>query len=143
MTTARVSGLDQLKAKFRALPDELRKEIGDAMEKGAEEIVKMARRLVPKDTGELANSIGWTWGEPPAGSITIAQSKPRPGDDQRITIYAGNDKAIHARWLEFGTVKMRAQPYFYPSYRALRRRVTGRVNRALRKAAKTVAGNGN
>jgi len=142
MPRTKTIGLDKLRAKFRALPGAVRDEIRAAMEAGAAEVVRMARSLCPVDRGDLRDSIGWTWGEAPAGSITLGQAKG-PGEGERITIYAGDEKAFYARWVEFGTVKMPARPFFYPSWRALRKRVKGRHTRALTKALKKVAGNGN
>ena len=40
----------------------------------------------------------------------------------------------YASWVEFGTKHSAANPFFWPSYRALRRRVMGRIMRAIRKA---------
>lgn len=141
-----ISGLEQLRAKIRALPDAARAEIRRAMEQGADEMVGMAKRLVPVDSGALRDSIGWTWGEPPKGSITLAKSDPNA---EAITIYAGSrDKslgdrdAFYVRWVEFGTVSQAAQPFFFPSFRALRKRVKSRNTRAVSKAFKKVAAGG-
>lgn len=136
---AKVQGLDKLRKKMRALPDVARKEIRAAMEKGANEIVAMAKGLVPVDNGDLRDSIGWTWGSAPKGSMTLAQAGE---GDFRLTIYAGNDRAFYARWVEFGTEQNTAQPFFYPSYRALRKRTKSRISRAYTKAAKKVAAGG-
>ena len=82
-------------------------------------------------------------------------------NDLRISIYAGDDKAFYARWIEFGTKPhnvakgggnkghrgeahlhpgTRAYPFFFPSYRANQKKMKSRVNRAINKAAKQVAG---
>ena len=57
-----------------------------------------------------------------------------------ITIYAGDDKAFYARFVEFGTVKMKAIPFFFPAYRTNKKRAKSRVRRAHTKAAKIVVG---
>jgi HK97 gp10 family phage protein len=141
-----ISGLEQLRAKIRALPEAARADIRKAMEQSADEVVAMAKRLVPVDSGALRDSIGWTWGEPPKGSFALARSGP-PGE--AITIYAGSrDKelggrdAFYVRWVEFGTVTATAHPFFFPSWRALRRRVKSRNSRAVSKAFKKVAAGG-
>jgi HK97 gp10 family phage protein len=103
------------------------------MEKSAQEIVALAKHLCPVDSGDLRDSIGWTWGDAPAGSMVLASTG---GAALRITIYAGDSDAFYARWLEFGTVKMAAHPYFFPAYRTLRKRVKGRTKRAINKAVK-------
>jgi HK97 gp10 family phage protein len=104
--------------------------------KSAEEIVREMRALVPKDTGAVALSIGWTWGNAPKGTVAVAQSAATRGDGLRATIFAGGGEQFYARFLEFGTVRMAARPFFFPVYRANRRRVIGRINRAVRKAAR-------
>ena len=105
-----------------------------AMEKGAQEMVDMAKRLVPVESGSLRDSINWTWGEAPKGATVLAESTPTERG-LKITVYATDFKA---RWLEFGTVKMRAQPYFFPSWRTLRKRIKSRIVREQRKAIKFV-----
>ncbi|EJN04477.1 HK97-gp10 family putative phage morphogenesis protein [Phyllobacterium sp. YR531] len=128
----------------------------DAMEVGAEEIVTMMRNLVAVDDGDLKASIGWTWGKAPKGAMVIGKVKPASGN-ATITIFAGNAKAYYARFVEFGTAPhlnggrfagsknpgTSKQPFFYVSYRANRKRVTRRVNTAVRKAVRKVwNGNG-
>lgn len=104
------------------------------MEKSADEIVDMMKRLVPVDKGDLRDSIGWTWGDPPDGATVVASAVS--SDGIAITIFAGGGDAFHARFVEFGTRNMPAQPFFYVSWRANRKRVLARTKRALRKAVK-------
>lgn len=139
-TGARIIGLEKLQKKLNAMPKSVKQEIRKALEQSAEEIVSLARNLVPVDKGDLRDSIGWTYGDVPKGSISLGSVRASElTGDLTITVYAGNSKAFYARWQEFGTQKMQAQPFFYPAYRALRRRAKGRVTRATNKAAKKVA----
>ena len=132
-----VKGLPELRRKFtQTIPEEVRKSATDALERGAQEIVDLARSLVPVDKGDLRESIGWTWGDAPSGSLTLGTVGGQEYGTLQITIYAGNDEAFYARWLEFGTSKMRAHPYFFPAYRTLRRRVRGRITRSISGAIK-------
>lgn len=106
-----------------------------AMEKGAKELVAAMKRMVPVDSGDLRDSIGWTWGSAPKGSRVLAES----ASDSRglkITVYAGNNEAFYARWVEFGTSKSAAHPFFFPAYRSLRKRIKSRITREMRKAIK-------
>ncbi|NGO63954.1 HK97 gp10 family phage protein [Rhizobium daejeonense] len=151
-----VQGVAELNKKVAAIPKRIENAAKKAMETGAQELVDMMRRLVPVDSGDLRDSIGWTWGNAPAGAKVIAQSDP-DSRGLRITVYAGNEKAYYAAWLEFGTAPhnvakgggnksfkgdahghpgSRAQPFFFPSYRALRKRVQSRIKRETRKAIK-------
>lgn len=163
-----IKGLSKLQQKLSALPDAVKEEISKAMEQGAQEIVDFARRLVPVDEMTLYESIGWTWGEPPEGALVLARSKRRQGDGLRITVYAGGGEAFYARWVEFGTAPhnvargggtvagrrslasggglghpgARAQPFFFPAYRASRRRIRSRISRATNAAARKQAARG-
>lgn len=139
-TYAKVIGQEKLKKKLLALVSAGKIEIKKAMETSADEIVAMAKGLVPADTGALRDSIGWTWGKAPKGAMTLGTVQTDAVDSGfTITIYAGNSEAYYARWVEFGTQKMGQRPYFYPSYRALRKRAKGRVTRAVNKTFKKVS----
>jgi HK97 gp10 family phage protein len=111
-----------------------------AMEKGAQELVDMMKRLVPIDQGDLRDSIGWTWGDAPVGTAVILQG--RGGSEyaaMQITVYAGSDKAFYASYVEFGTKSGKpAHPFFFPSWRALRKRIKARILREQKKAIKFV-----
>lgn len=147
-----IKGLKELQRKLDALPARVKQRIREAMEAGADEIVSMAKALVPADSGALRESIGWTYGRAPKGAMTIGKVQSI-GGDLTITIYAGNSEAFYARWVEFGTSAHKAggkfegadipaipaQPFFYVSFRANRKRVKGRITRAINKAAKEVA----
>lgn len=118
----------------------------------ADAVVAMMKRLAPKDTGELQDSIGWVWGNSaPKGAMAIATVGK---GDLSITIYAGSSDAFHARFVEFGVAAhiaggkfagaeipaIPAQPFFYPSWRAMRKRVRRALRKASRNAARKVAG---
>ena len=135
--TARVFNRQRLNAKLRALPKAAEDEIRKAIAKSADEITEMARGLAPVDDGDLRRSIGWTWGEAPKGSKVLG--KASAGANLTATVFAGDDKAYYARWVEFGTTKMSAQAYFFPSYRSNKKRAKNRIARATSKAAKSVA----
>lgn len=135
-----VEGLDRLLRKMALIPPRVEKAAAQALEKSAEEMVQMMRRHVGKKSGTLAASIGWTWGEAPAGSMVIGQFKGHAKASMAITIYAGgkvgDDDAFYGRFQEFGTRHMAANPFFYPAYRALKPRHISRLKREVRKAMK-------
>lgn len=151
-----VKGVSEMNKRFADIPKRLEVAASAAMEKGAQELVDMMKRIVPVDDGDLRDSIGWTWGDAPAGAKVISQSN----EDRRglkITVYAGSEKAFYAAWVEFGTSPhnvaqgggnksfsgdahghpgSRAQPFFFPSYRSLRKRIQSRIKRQTRAAMK-------
>lgn len=159
-----IIGLAKLDKKLKNLPKQASSTIKLAMEKSADEIVSMMQSLVPKDSGELRDSIGWTWGKAPKGSTALAIAKSSLGGDLTITIYAGNEEAYYAKWVEFGTAAgikgqrstadtsrktgrivqrthsgTSAQPFFFVSWRANRKSTKARIRRAVNKAAKIEA----
>lgn len=147
-----IKGLAELQRKLDRLPQVAKARIREAMELGANQIVDLAKSLVPVDTGSLRESIGWTYGRAPKGALTLSKVQS-VGGDLTITIYAGNSDAFWARWVEFGTSShtaggkfagatipaVAASPFFFVSYRSSRKRVKSRITRAINKAAKQVA----
>jgi|SRR5215207_76050 len=97
-------------AGYAAVLDEARK-IGGAM-----------KNAVPRESGNLADSI-------------ILETNPKAA---RVRIMAGGAKTMtpnrtdYALHQEYGTQKMPAHPFFWPSWRAGR----GRARRAIAKATK-------
>ncbi|MFC3163061.1 HK97-gp10 family putative phage morphogenesis protein [Ciceribacter thiooxidans] len=145
-----VQGLDRLHRKLtRTIPERVLARVREAMEQAAEEAVDVIRSLAPEDSGALKDSIGWTWGDAPKGSIALLTSK-RTAGGMRITIYAGGGDAFYARFVEFGTSPhvnkgkfagtqnpgMAAQPFFFPGWRMVRRKAKRRMTGAIRKAIK-------
>lgn len=150
-----ILGLAKLNRKLAKLPAAAEKRIKESMGQGADEIVALMKSLVAVDSGELRDSIGWTWGDAPKYSQKIATVKSADGK-LVITIYAGNSKVRYAHLVEFATKAhqnggqfpgtqhpgTQAQPFFFVSYRALRRRTKSRITRAINKSAKEVAAGG-
>lgn len=152
-------GMPQLLARLRELPDDVQIELRNNMVQTAERVVAMMKRLCPVRTGALRDSIGWTWGAPPRGAFSLGTVR---GDQSAlaISIFAGGTTATRrmqsrasgrrqsdqkrsgsfetdeARLIEFGTVHMAAQPFFYPAWRANRSRYKAGQVAALRRAVK-------
>ncbi len=128
-------------AAIAANPEGVRREVRKAMEAAAEDIVQQMRRLAPKDSGDLARSIGWTWGAPPGGTIRVTSIGGDP--DMTITVYAGGKvgsaDAFYARFQEFGTRKMPANPFFFPTWRQKKRSVRAKLAGAVRRGLKAKA----
>lgn len=130
-----VLGLSSLRRRLtKTIPDNVRLATAEAMERQAARLVAEMKRLAPVDQGELRDSIGWTWGDSPAGATVIAQAFGREYETMRITIYAGGGGADHARFQEFGTVNMPPNPFFYVSWRKMKRGIKSSITRARKKA---------
>ena len=134
-----VKNLDKFQRKMRGLPIQIRLEVVRQLEKEADKIVKLMRAFAPKGaTRQLVESIGWTWGDVPKGAVTVGKVAGSEHDRIAIKIYAGGGDAFYARFQEFGTVKMAANPFFFPVWRAEKRRAKAGVKRAVSRAIKRV-----
>lgn len=137
-----VEGLAKFEARWKRIPQNALINVRAAMEEAATDIVEEMWSRAPQGaTGALGASIGWRWGDAPKGSFSIGTVGGKEYSSLKITIYAGTrDKslgdqdAFYARFQEFGTVKMPANPFFFPVWRARSKRVKARISRAIRKA---------
>lgn len=143
MASFKVSGLAELRRQLvQQLPAEIKKEVQTSLEKSGEEMAAMARALAPVDDGDLQASIKVTT----AGEMTPLYSSggQQKVADLSVRVSAGNSSVRYAAIVEFGrkaTDKagaMAARPFFWPSYRALKKRFKGRTTRAINKALKKV-----
>ncbi len=147
---------EKLLKKLAAIQGAPREAMKAALTQNAVEITDMQKRLAPVDSGDLRNSIGYTFGEYRAANANVRGVSGGGGGDPdlSVTIHAGDEKAFYARWLEFGVSKswtiggkfegaahpgFSAEPYFFPAWRALKRRSKSRLTRAMRKAIKEAA----
>ena len=140
----------RLRARLAKVPDIIREAAASAMEECAAEIVAEMKLLVPVDSGDLRDSIGWTWGEVPPGSFMIDEIRSGKNAGQqyatlRIKIYAGSKEAFYARFVEFGTkTGVRAQPFFFAAYKKWggKAKFRARIRAAIRKRIKEAFNNG-
>ncbi len=132
-----VKGLAEFNRRWGAIPAKVRQAARETLEQNAEEIVADMKRVAPKgESLDLVNSIGWTWGDAPEGSTVIGTVGGKEYSTLRITIYAGAGDAFYARFQEFGTKNMPANPFFFPVWRTRKRRVKSRLTRNINKAIK-------
>ena len=139
-----VQGLANFERRWTAVPKAVRKAMLDTLEQNAEELVAEMEREKPLPEIE----VGWTWGKPPKGAVAVAKS-PATDRGLAITVWARakSGAGFNAAWFEFGTNERQhksgkstgaitAQPFFYPVYRARKRRVKSRLTRNVNKAIK-------
>lgn len=110
--------------KLGQLRTEVVDEIAKAQEANAVEFAGMVTRAAPVRKG------------PSGGALRDSTRIERPVKNRgamRYRVTSGDEKAYYARWVEFIY-----QAYFYPSYRALRRKFTRRYQIAFAKARKRI-----
>ena len=148
---ATVEGLDKLNARLRAMPTDTKLQVSAAIEKSAEDLVAQAKRFVPVEEGDLRDSIEWHWtgqgDDSGQGEASASRQATKGAEHLSATVTAGGTlKGGHAGWVEFGTAASEghaatpAQPFFFPAYRLLRKKIRSRIARALGKAIKASAG---
>lgn len=132
-----VKGTAQLHRRFAQIPEIIREEVAAELEKQANLMVRQMKALAPKgSTRKLVDSIGWTWGDAPKGTMSVGTIRGHEYGKMKITLYAGGEEAFYARFQEFGTKTMPASPFFFPVFRAEKRRVKAALSRAVTRAAK-------
>jgi HK97 gp10 family phage protein len=154
-----VKGLDVLHRRLVAITPKIEAAVRPVMETYARQIVAQMQAVAPEDSGDLKKSIKWKWGDPPKGAVAIASfsgSDDSSDTGLRISIYADGNVAFYAHFIEFGTAPhalaqnasvargkrqdqggqhpgTAAQPFFFPIWRANRKRVKAGISRAVRK----------
>jgi HK97 gp10 family phage protein len=135
---AKIQGLDALKRKLAALPRETKREIRGVLEKSATEMVVLAKGLAPVDDGNLQMSI-----RQQPGRHELAVEVRAGGEMTTREVRAGSGVDYdYSIAVEFGTSDTAEQPFFWPSYRAIKRRAKNRATRAVRKAARAAIAGG-
>lgn len=153
MISAKVRNKDKLFAKLSAMAPEAAAAVYAEAQAAANEMVATAKSYVAVDKGDLRDSIVAT----EAGQATPSYSQP--GGSQvvppgAVLVTAGNTKVRYPHLVEYGArahiaggkfkgaqiPAIPARPYFWPSFRMLRRKFRGRMTRALNKAIKKASG---
>lgn len=117
---AKVYGTEEMIRKMLRIERAMEGAAVRSMEKNAEQLTAMQRRLVGKEELDLMDSIDWK----------PVDFKKGPG----VQVTAGSIQAYYARWHEHGTSTTSANPFFFGSYRALKRAMRGRTTRMVRYA---------
>jgi HK97 gp10 family phage protein len=108
----KVSGVNKTMRKFEEYTGVVSRKTAEAVEKTALDIERRAKTKAPVDTGRLKNSI---------------HTEPR-GEYSR---WVGTN-VEYAVFVEFGTRKMSARPYFYPSVQEVIPEFKKRLEKAVK-----------
>lgn len=128
-------GLIRLQQRLAAIPEAVKEAVQPALQKSGDELADRMRALAPRDTGDLVNSIAVTT----AGNMTPPYSQPGgsavvPELTVRVTV--GDEDTRYPHLVEYGAEHAPAQPFFWPSLRLSRKRITSRIKRAISKAVR-------
>jgi HK97 gp10 family phage protein len=153
---SKIQGRQSLEKKLERLANikgPIRAKIREALAQNGSEITGQMKAVVPKDSGALAASIKAVFGTYVVGkNVRALGNKGGEGDpDLTLNLVAGDAEAWYAGLVEVGTKSPRtvnnyfgnpgqkvtvgpmpARPFFFPVYRANKKRAKGRVTRAMK-----------
>lgn len=121
-TSFELGGFDELRKNLEALNNELQTKAGQqATRKAAQHVAKAIRSNAPRGDDDTSRTYGTA-----NGSVTvdyghlkdaknIGARKGKPKDRRNITYIISTGKAFWGNFLEFGTRKMSAKPFFKPA----------------------------
>jgi HK97 gp10 family phage protein len=133
-----ITGLKEINALLKELPEKAQERvIKSAVRSGAQVVRKEAKRLVPKDTGELERSIKVQAGRPRSKSkITFRVGFEKTPD--------GRSPSRRAHLTEFGTSTQPAQPFMRPALDSKASEVINKmisaIGRGIAREAEKLAG---
>lgn len=125
------NGLAATMAAFDRLRAKPREAVAPLLVQAAEDLAAAQKAVAPKDTGALANSITVT----PPGGTTPAYSSGggrREVGQAEAAVTVGDEKVRYAHILEFGSVKMAPEPFFFTTYRLLRASLRRKIGRGAK-----------
>lgn len=136
---ASAGSIDRLKQRLARVPKEAKVEIRKALTIAAEQITMTQRGFAPVEDGTLRNSIRHSPMNESGGRFGVQIEAGGPATT-RIVREGQSATYDYALAKEFGTEDAPAHPFFFPGYRANKKRAKARINRAIKKAAKAAVG---
>jgi len=127
---SRFIGLKEANAALRQLPDFAKPKAQGVMDVSAFLVFQGAEARVKRRTGFLASQLDWA-SRPQSVSAVV-------GVNDGHGLHADERPAFYWKFLEYGTVKMAAQPFMRPAAEAVEADHESRLVRALSEAADQV-----
>ena len=142
--TIRLEGSDQLQRELRRLSDDLREEAGKAVLATA---VEMRADIVTSIQRGPASGITYKKSNPTRTHTASAPGQPPMSDTGRLANSITFDRVgdltatvgsalNYAPWLEYGTSRMAARPFFRPAVERMRPIYIGKLEDIIRRAAR-------
>lgn len=145
-------GGDKLKKALRALPKEMQAGVKARVKAEATALAEQVKARAPVDTGALKGAIKVRTSQGGlrarvgvfemkdtriAGAAAGLIAKHGLGKSRALRVASAlGGGPIYARWVEFGTTKMAARPYLFPTFKEKRRAILAGIATAARDAIK-------
>jgi len=117
---------------FQELTEELKQEVRvaaiDQLQIEGENLRSAIEDVAPRERGVLAHTVRMIPGSKPTQVRVVAGGRPTTTPQKRPYDYARAD--------EFGTVDMQARPFFFPTYRLMKKKIIASMKRRITKNIK-------
>lgn len=127
--------IQRYRRRVASIPQKMQEAARPALLKSGDEAAAMMKRLAPEDDGDLIESIVVTGPgdqtppySQPGGAMTVPENA--------VAVTVGDQDVRYPHLQEYGTTFHPAQPFFWPSIRLLRKRIAGRIKRAVGKSVR-------
>lgn len=137
-----MADLRNLQRRLEEVKKAVRSEAKSALRDAAEEIAGTMRRVVPADTGKLRGTIRVEENDDlsvtikAGGAVTTKQVRM----SRRVSSSRNSPEVDYAAFVEYGTKKRPAKPFFWPTWRLLKRSARLKVERRIKKALQATGG---
>ena len=134
---ARSPQMERLQKRLAAIPQGVKQAVQPALQQSGQELAGAMKTLAEpsRDSGDLIDSITVTT----AGNTTPPYSQPGGSmvvPENAVAVTVGNSEVRYPHLVEHGTARAPAQPFFWPAYRLLKKRIASRLKRAVGKAVR-------
>lgn len=142
--TIRLEGSEKLQRELRRLSDDLRREVGQVVLGAA---VEMRADIVTSIQRGPASGVTYKKSNPTRTHTASAPGQPPMSDTGRLANSITFDRVgdltatvgsalNYAPWLEYGTSRMAARPFFRPAVERMRPKYIGKLEDIIRRAAR-------
>ncbi|MEO4000315.1 HK97-gp10 family putative phage morphogenesis protein [Mesorhizobium sp. CAU 1732] len=138
----KILNMERLKRKLARIPDAVKRRAQADLLLAGREINMLQRSLAPKDDGVLAGTIRTEALTDGTVGVEIKAGGAATTKAVRNSEKGNSPNYDYALAQEFGTKDMSPNPFFYPGYRARRKKALANVRRGWKRAMKDAASNG-
>jgi HK97 gp10 family phage protein len=126
--------VEEFKRKLAQIAPSIQVETMAEVRKQADRLVAVMKSVVPVRTGKLRDSIRTA-----PGSNKVQMRVMAGGPTTTVEVRKGSGVPYdYARAVEWGTSQEHAQPFFWPSYRLMKRPIRSALSRASRKGIEKI-----
>jgi hypothetical protein len=122
-----IDGMDKFTRRIAKIPKATREALRATLHEQANRVSTLAKALAPVDEGDLKDSV----------RVEVGRH------DLAVDVLAGGEKTtkpvregVTTPAFDYALEAEKASPFFYPAYRALKKSIRSKINRAVTKAAK-------